>query len=379
MPLLSKLHEGPLLQHLQEEDLLIVNEGRHDANAVIARAMALPMLGFAALLLWIDLKRADAGLMQASVVYVALAASHAMYALGVLPSLLLWAGHRFSRRLQQEALRLHIAVMSGGLLTMAVLGIIERGGLVMLAVALLVGNLMYQVPLRPRLAFNAVAFAGCGIAIMVTAQPEEHIAVLVRATEFLALVIACAVVGGLHNRQRLASLLAEHRLTQMAMLDALTGVASRRRLDDALRVELAAVARGRQLSVILLDADRFKSVNDRFGHDVGDDVLRALARVLQQGARLTDVIGRWGGEEFIVVCPDTQGVEAVVLAERLAQALRATSLPVAGTVTASFGVAQAVPGETARQLIDRADRALYRAKGAGRDRVVLAEDPSLPG
>ena len=376
MPLLTKLHEGPLLQELQEEDLIVVNEGRHDANAVVARAMALPMLGFAALLLWIDLKRADAGLMEASVVYVALAASHAVYALGVLPSLLLWAGHRFSRSIHREALRLHITVMSGGLLTMAVLGIVERGGLVMLAVALLVGNLMYQVPLRPLLAFNAVAFAGCGIAIIATARPEEHIAVLVRATEFLALVIACAVVGGLHNRQRLASLLAEHRLTQMAMLDALTGVASRRRLDDVLKIELAAVARGRQLSVILLDADRFKSVNDRFGHDVGDDVLRALARVLQQGARLTDVIGRWGGEEFIVVCPDTRAAEAVVLAERLAQALRATSLPVAGTVTASFGVAQAVPGEAARQLIDRADRALYQAKEAGRDRVVRAEEPT---
>lgn len=379
MSLLPKLHEGPLLHELQEDDLIVVNEGRHDNNAVIARAMALPMLGFAALLLWIDLKRADAGLMEGSVVYVALAASHAVYALGVLPSLLLWAGHRFSRDLQREALRLHITVMSGGLLIMAVLGIVERGGLVMLAVALLVGNLMYQVPLRPRMAFNAVAFAGCGIAIIATARPEEHIAVLVRATEFLALVIACAVVGGLHNRQRLASLLAEHRLTQMAMLDALTGVASRRRLDEVLQVELAAVARGRELSVILLDADHFKSVNDRFGHDIGDDVLRALARMLQQGARLTDVIGRWGGEEFIVVCPDTRAAEAVVRAERLAQALRSTTLPMAGTVTASFGVAQAVPGETARQLVDRADRALYQAKEAGRDRVVRAVDAPLPG
>lgn len=227
MSLLHKLHEGPLLHVLQEDDLIVVSEGRHDNNAVIARAMALPMLGFAALLLWIDLKRADAGLMEASVVYVAPAASHAVYALGVLPLRLLWAGHRFSRDLQREALRVHIAVMSGGLLIMAVLGIVERGGLVMLAVALLVGNLMYQVPLRPRMAFNAAAFAGCGIAIMATFRPEEHIAVLVRATEFPALVIACAVVGGLHNRQRLASLLAEHRLTQMAMLDALTGPTGR--------------------------------------------------------------------------------------------------------------------------------------------------------
>lgn len=376
MRLLSQLHEGPLLEGLNDDERVVVEERRHDSNAVIARFLALPMLLFSGLLVWIDLKRSAAGLMDGSALYVGLAVSHALYVLGVLPSLLLWAGERLSRRGQKWALEAHIAVMSSGLLMMAVLGIIERGGLVLLAVAMLVGNLMYQVPLRPRLAFNIVGFSGCGIAIWVTARPEEDITLLVRAAEFVALVITCAILGGLHNRQRLASLLAEHRMTQMAMLDALTGVSSRRHLDDVLSQQLAAVQRGHPLSVIMLDADRFKSVNDRFGHDVGDDVLRALARVLQQGTRLTDVIGRWGGEEFIVVCPDTRAPEAAMLAERLAQALRDTRLPVVGTVTASFGVAQAAPGEAAHQLVDRADRALYQAKAAGRDRVVQAADPA---
>jgi diguanylate cyclase (GGDEF)-like protein len=195
---------------------------------------------------------------------------------------------------------------------------------------------------------------------------------LLRSTELLTLVLVSAIVGGLHNRQRAASLLAEHRLTQMAMLDALTGVSSRRRLDHVLRQELAAAARGRNLSVVMLDVDRFKSVNDRFGHDAGDEVLRAVARVLQQGARLPDVIGRWGGEEFMVVCTDTPAEGAAVLAERLAQALRETALPVVGRVTASFGVAQAVAGDSERDLVDRADCALYQAKETGRDRVVVA-------
>jgi diguanylate cyclase (GGDEF)-like protein len=131
------------------------------------------------------------------------------------------------------------------------------------------------------------------------------------------------------------------------------------------------------LTVILLDVDRFKSVNDRFGHDVGDDVLRALARVLQQGARLTDVIGRWGGEEFMVVCTGTKAGEAALLAERLAQALRSTHVDVVGTVTASFGVAQARAGEMPRQLVERADRALYQAKHEGRDRVIV-DSASMP-
>jgi len=371
MKLLSQLHEGSLLKEMDESEREVVLDRLHESNAVVARFLALPMLVFAGLLLWISLKRSEAGLLESSWVYTALAFSHAVYALGVLPSLALWAGDRLRKQQQRLALKVHICVMSGGLLLMAVLGILERGGLVLLAVALLVGNLMYQVPLKPRLAFNAVAFMACGFVVFLTARPEEHIPALVRSTEFIALVIVITVVGGLHNRQRLMSFLAEHRMTQIAMIDALTGVSSRRRLDTVLQTELAAVARGRDLAVILLDVDRFKSVNDRFGHDVGDDVLRALARVLQQGARLTDVIGRWGGEEFMVVCTGTKAGEAAQLAERLAQALRSTPVAVVGKVTASFGVAQAVPGEMPRQLVERADRALYQAKHAGRDRVIV--------
>ena len=377
MKLLSQLHEGSLLKEMDENEREVALDRLHESNAVVARFLALPMLVFAGLLLWISIKRSEAGLLEGAGVYTALAFSHAVYTLGVLPSLVLWAGDRLRKELQRLALRVHISVMSGGLLLMAVLGIIARGGLVLLAVALLVGNLMYQVPLKPRLAFNAVAFLACGFVMFLTARPDEDIAALVRSSEFIALVIVITVVGGLHNRQRLVSLLAEHRMTQIAMIDALTGVSSRRRLDSVLQTELAAVARGRDLTVILLDVDRFKSVNDRFGHDVGDDVLRALARVLQQGARLTDVIGRWGGEEFMVVCPGTKAGEAALLAERLAQALRTTHVDVVGTVTASFGVAQARAGEMPRQLVERADRALYQAKHEGRDRVIV-DSASMP-
>jgi diguanylate cyclase (GGDEF)-like protein len=169
-------------------------------------------------------------------------------------------------------------------------------------------------------------------------------------------------------------MVAAYRYEQMAMIDVLTGVSSRRRLEDVLERELDRARRGHPVSVILLDMDRFKSVNDRHGHEAGDDVLRSVARVLQQVTRLSDVIGRWGGEEFLVVCTDTDLEGATRLAERLAAALRESPVPVVGQATASFGVAQAVEGDTLRDFIDRADLALYRAKEAGRDRVVAAAD-----
>jgi len=372
MALISRLHEGSLLQGLDPEEREVLRARLHESNLTIAKALTAPMLLFAVLLVWIDFKRWSAGLLGTSPLYVALALSHLVYGVGALIALALWGHRHLGRHLQDRALQVHIVVLTGGLLIMAALGILERGGLVMLAVALMVGNLIYQVPLKPRLAFNVLAFGGCGVLILTLPNESGDIATLVRATELVALTIVSTVVGSLHNRQRLASMLAEHRLRQLAMLDALTGVASRRRLDDVLRQELAAVPRGRSLSVVMLDVDRFKSVNDRFGHDTGDEVLRAVARVLQQAARLPDVIGRWGGEEFMVVCTDTPADGALVLAERLAQALRETSLPVVGRVTASFGVAQANAGESPRELVERADRALYQAKEAGRDRVVVA-------
>ena len=166
-------------------------------------------------------------------------------------------------------------------------------------------------------------------------------------------------------------------LEQRATTDGLTGLknhsAFRRELEKM--AELAA-HNHRPLSVILLDVDHFKQYNDMYGHPGGDEVLRQVARLLQCGARATDVVARYGGEEFIVLLPETDALKAGEVAESLRHAL-ATHTWEARAVTASFGVASFAPDASdtadASELIDRADRALYHAKRQGRNRVQLAD------
>ncbi len=373
MRFLPQLHEGPIVEELTPEERQLMRERLDDANIEIARAMSPIMVLFVVLLWSIDYMRATAGLLQGSPTYVAHAVAHATYALGVVPALLLWTGHRYSRALRRRLLWLHVAVMVGSVLVMGMAAMVERQSLVLLGVAMMLANLMYHVPRKPRWAFNALALSL--FTLMILALPQWSVlSMLVLFGELLSLILVSAIVGGLHNRQRLVSMVAAYRYEQMAMIDVLTGVSSRRRLEDVLDRELGLARRGRPVSVILLDLDRFKSVNDRHGHEVGDDVLRSVARVLQQVARLSDVIGRWGGEEFLVICTDTDLEGAMRLAERLAVVLRESPVPVVGQATASFGVTQAVAGDTLRDFIDRADLALYRAKEAGRDRVVASAD-----
>ena len=369
MRFLPQLHEGPIVDELSPEERRLMLERLDDANIQIARAMSPIMVLFVVLLWSIDLLRLSAGILPGSPVHLTHAVAHATYALGVIPALLLWAESRFSRPVRRQLLWTHVTVMVGSVLVMGLASLLERQSLVLLGVAMMLANLMYHVPRRPRWMFNVSALSLFTLVIFAL-DPRGVLALLVLFGELLSLILVSAIVGGLHNRQRLLSMVAAYRYEQMAMIDVLTGVSSRRRLEEVLEREMGLVRRGRALSVILLDLDRFKSVNDRHGHEAGDEVLRSVARVLQQVARLSDVIGRWGGEEFLVVCTDTDLDGATRLAERLAAALREAAVPVVGQATASFGVTQAAAGDTLRQFIERADLALYRAKQAGRDRVV---------
>jgi len=170
---------------------------------------------------------------------------------------------------------------------------------------------------------------------------------------------------------------ARERIEQLSRKDGLTGVVNRRRLDEVLLLEVERAQRYQApFAVVMADLDHFKAVNDRYGHTVGDQVLTAAAGVFQRVARMTDVVGRYGGEEFLVVLPNTRLSQALVLAERMRLALR--EAPVAfrpEPVTASFGAAQWEHDDTVTTLVDRADAALYEAKRAGRDRVV-GRDPA---
>ena len=196
--------------------------------------------------------------------------------------------------------------------------------------------------------------------------------------------IAAAVVVGvgsivvmfiLRNNRRLADAHAQlrqaHRdLEQVAITDRLTGLFNRSKLDEVLTIEVALARRyEKPLSVIMADIDDFKAINDRFGHQVGDRVLRNVALVFLETSRQTDVVGRWGGEEFVVICRETMLEDAVRIAERMRERVAAHDVSIGDNHTSSFGVAGYRQGDTEISLLKRADDALYRAKQAGRNRV----------
>jgi diguanylate cyclase (GGDEF)-like protein len=172
-----------------------------------------------------------------------------------------------------------------------------------------------------------------------------------------------------------------HRMVErQALIDGLTGLANRRAVTDALRAEAARAQRLRTpLTVVLADLDGFKEVNDEYGHAVGDEVLRAFADVLRQTLRESDVAGRWGGEEFLLLLPGADQDGAVQLAERIRVELAERSIPGAPglRVTASFGVAEYAAEANSEDLVVAADNALYRAKRAGKDRVERAVSAAL--
>jgi diguanylate cyclase (GGDEF)-like protein/PAS domain S-box-containing protein len=168
----------------------------------------------------------------------------------------------------------------------------------------------------------------------------------------------------------------EDDMKLLATVDPLTGAYNRRQGDALLAAEFARRARnGRDFAVLMLDIDHFKAVNDRFGHEAGDAVLCALVRDGQKALRAVDMLVRWGGEEFLVVLPDTVADAAMVAAERLRTALAKTEVSASDGPTVRFTVSIGVavpltdnPGE----LLRRADLALYAAKAGGRNRVILA-------
>lgn len=162
-------------------------------------------------------------------------------------------------------------------------------------------------------------------------------------------------------------------LEKMALRDPLTQVANREGLNRAL--ELLTRAQGElsfPMSVVFVDADHFKRINDEHGHEVGDQVLTLLAQTLRANLPRDDLVARWGGEEFVLVMPQTPAEEAVAVAERLRHVLARTEWPAGLAVTASWGVAQADSEAGLEAAMREADQAMYRAKHAGRDRVISA-------
>ena len=154
--------------------------------------------------------------------------------------------------------------------------------------------------------------------------------------------------------------------------DALTKLNNRRKLDEVLAFEIKQSSRYQNpFAFILIDIDYFKTVNDTHGHLVGDRVLVELAELLQNCLRTTDIAGRWGGEEFIIILPQQKRLHAQQLAEKLRNTICSHRFTDANiTITASFGISEYLPGDSAASLVKRADDALYEAKRFGRNRIV---------
>ncbi len=160
-------------------------------------------------------------------------------------------------------------------------------------------------------------------------------------------------------------------IERLSVTDTLTGLNNRRRLDDLFSQEYDRFNRyKRHFSMILLDIDHFKQVNDKYGHKIGDKVLIEMGEVLASNVRKNDLVGRWGGEEFLLICPETTIDGAIKLAEKIRQLIEKTEFTEVRKVTASFGVTVAVKGDSDENMFIRADNALYKAKSNGRNCVV---------
>ena len=260
--------------------------------------------------------------------------------------------------------------------TLPILAIILMFGIFGLTTRQMLGVLVYSL----------VAF---GVASGVVAARDEPDYPPVVAAAYVGMVVVVLLSSTFlttrvqstreHLRRQKAELAqALEQIRQLATHDDLTGLLNRRAMLDRMQLEQRRSLRsGSPLLIAQLDIDHFKAVNDTHGHAAGDLVLQSFADTVRRNVRDTDVLARWGGEEFVLLLCDTPASDAVTLMERLRQAVQAMQVPVAQggqpiTVTVSIGLARHTPADPLAGTLERADRALYAAKAGGRNRVVPA-------
>ena len=260
--------------------------------------------------------------------------------------------------------------------TLPILAIILMFGIFGLTTRQMLGVLVYSL----------VAF---GVASGVVAARDEPDYPPVVAAAYVGMVVVVLLSSTFlttrvqstreHLRRQKAELAqALEQIRQLATHDDLTGLLNRRAMLDRMQLEQRRSLRsGSPLLIAQLDIDHFKAVNDTHGHAAGDLVLQRFADTVRRNVRDTDVLARWGGEEFVLLLCDTPAADAVTLMERLRQAVQAMQVPVAQggqpiTVTVSIGLARHAPADPLAGTLERADRGLYAAKAGGRNRVVPA-------
>lgn len=162
------------------------------------------------------------------------------------------------------------------------------------------------------------------------------------------------------------------RIEELSITDKLTGLYNRLKLDELLSAQVEEYRRYKNpFSIILVDIDDFKKINDSFGHDIGDKVLQNISKILKNNIRSCDLIGRWGGEEFIIICKNTSGENCYILAENLRKVISNTTFEVVGAKTLSLGVSEFTKSDTISSIFKRVDTALYEAKNTGKNKSIL--------
>lgn len=250
--------------------------------------------------------------------------------------------------------------------------------------ALIVGDTLLghkcEFPVRGRnLLLCGILLSTAALAwkVGVAVVAPERLGVLFQATpvqQTLTLVALVSIIFVSNGFVLMAKERSDAFLRNVAMLDRLTGCWNRIRIEEIARQEMARLRRyGHPASVLMLDLDHFKAINDTHGHAVGDAVLRGFSDLLREAIRGTDFAGRWGGEEFIVIMPFSDMSDAVCMAERIRARLEKAEFAHGAPVTTSIGVAGCRSTDTWEEWLGRADMALYRAKSAGRN-VVRVEN-----
>lgn len=217
---------------------------------------------------------------------------------------------------------------------------------------------------------SLIALSGVVAAFPAGGVSTEALGYLLRVHMFLLILLLLAAVATIVRDHHRRVLIRAEVLDQWAYTDALTGIYNRRAIDAFLEREIAQAKRyGRSLSIILIDIDHFKKVNDTHGHLVGDRILVKIARRLSEQMRRSNFLARWGGEEFLILAPEARASDAVQFAERCLAVI--ANEPFDGvSVTATFSVSELHADDSADTLLSRADVHLYRGKDAGRNRVV---------
>jgi diguanylate cyclase len=294
----------------------------------------------------------------------------------------------WSRRWADPSLTLPqmLFAITSGAAAYAMAGPVRGATFAVLMVILMFG--MFQ--LRPRVVGGVSLYALALFGAVMGWQASQHPQVFAPAVEvghFLMLVAMLPAVSLLSSRlarlrersrrQRHDIAQALARIQDLATRDELTGLVNRRHMSNLLeRERQRSVRSGRGFSLAMVDIDHFKGVNDHYGHPLGDEVLRTFAHHAPQALRGTDVVSRWGGEEFVLLLPEAALSSARIGVERLRGRIAATPMAhlsgVPIRVTVSVGLTEHIAGESVTQTLERADRALYEAKAQGRNRTVVA-------